>query len=260
MKALLVATLTLRRMLHAQYLITAGLLSVACVALFFIRAWNIEDSPSQMMQAAATSVALITYGLCYFGAILLAITVVPEEISSGAMRMNLTKPVRPITVLTGHFLGMLAFIAGTAMVMAVLLTLAMVIHAGEPGWTIIAYVAHLLPVYACFLALGNTLVLLMGRPIGAFVMVFLAHESMMSNMADRASIFFDARVIQLPVQLIGEIGYLIAPPLSRMRIKLGQFESFDFPWEKYALVLLYCASYLILAHLLGAWLLKRKEI
>jgi len=260
MKALLVAQLTLKRMFRAQYLGALAILAVVVVLLFLTQSRHVGNHPILILQSCSMSLFMILNVLCVAGAIVLGVTILPGEISSGHMRMNLTKPTTPLTILLGHFLGMFAYIAGSAMLLSILLTVAVALKGGEPGLQILFYVAHLLPLYGCYLALSILLNLVISRPLAVFSLLLLANESFMRDWAQKAAGAFEHGIIRTPFRILGEVGYAISPPIDRLKIKLIEFVDLDFPVGKYLLILAYCLSYILVAHLLATAALRRKEI
>lgn len=260
MTSVLIARQTLKRMLRSHYLFPIIAIAVIVVVAFLAQSRSARNIPFRVLLSTSTGLFLITNVFCLFGSIWLAITIIPDELASGTLRMNLTKPVRTISVLFGHFLGTFSYLAGGALLMAVLLNLFAAMRGGQPGFLIIGYVLQLLPLYGCFLALGSFLVLLTNRPVAVFLMFFLSNERFMFEWAQKASSADIGMIVKLPFMVIGQVGYALSPPISRLKISIIEYSSFDFPLDKYLLVLLYCASYILLAHLAATWVLKRKEI
>lgn len=259
MKTLLVARLTLKKMIRSHYLIPVGLLTTLCVMFYLSKSQN-PNRPIDAISSTSFSIFMITELLCFFGSIWLAISILPSELSAGHMRMNLTKPIQPISVLFGYFLGMFAYIAASSLFMAVMLSGAVGLKGGEVGFTLVAYIAHLLPIYGCYLAMANALVMLTNRPTAVFFMILLQSERFMHDWAYKAAGSTLPIYLKAPIELLGWVGYAISPPLTRFKISFGDFYAFSFPWSKYLLVLLYCASYIYIAHLIMSWALRRKEI
>ena len=266
MKSLLVARLTIKRMLRAHYLLPLLFLALFIMVIYSSQSefdkYRIAGKidPLQLLNAGSASLFILMNVFCFFGSIWLALFIVPEELNSGHMRMNLTKPVGEVSVLFGHFLAMFAYLVVGAMFLAFALTVAMWMRGGEPGFLILGYVLHLMPLYGCFLALANVMVLLVNRPMAVFFCYILGVERILQGLIHADPNGSLSAIFRLPLHFIGYVGYAVAPPLSKLEIRISQYMSLDFPWDKYMLVLLYCVSYLILAHAIGAWLLRRKEI
>lgn len=260
MIALRMAALTLKRLIRSHYVIPVVILAAAVVVLYWRQAQAPTTNPALLRQSGSMSLFVITNLFCYLGTIWLAVAVIPEELAAGHLRMNLTKPARSGSILFGHYLGALAYLAVGAMILAAALTAAMAFKGGRPGVLILGYVLHLLPLYGCLLALGNALVLLINRPIAAFLLLFLAQEDFLHDWALRMAASAKPMILKLPMQVVANVGYALAPPIGRLKLKLTEFENLDFPVGAYLLVLLYCASYVILAHLAAVWLLRRKDV
>lgn len=260
MKTLAVARMTLRRMIRSHYLIGPALLMVAVPVLFLKQAPEGTVDPMLLLQSASMSLFVITNLFCYLGVIWLAVSIVPDEIHSGQLRMNLTKPIAPLSILLGHFLGMFGYLVAGALALALVLTATMVFAGGQPGMLIVGYVLHLLPLYGCLLALGMVTTMLFNRPLSVFLLLFLAYEDFLYAWAQRVSVSDSSMLFKLPLQIVSNVGYALAPPINRLKIRITDFADMDFPVAKYGLILLYCASYLIIAHGVAAWLLRKKDV
>lgn len=260
MTSLLIARQTIKRMLRSNYFFPMIAIAIVVVIVFLAQSKPAGKIPFRVLLSTSAGLFLITNVFCLFGSIWLAISIVPDELNSGTLRMNLTKPVRMISVLFGHFLGTFSYLVAGAMLMAFLLNLFAAMRGGQPGFIIIGYVLQLLPLYGCLLALGSFLVLLTNRPVAAFLMIFFSNERFMFEWAQKASSADIGMIVKLPLMVIGHVGYALSPPISRLKISIIEYSSLDFPFEKYLLVLLYCASYILLAHLAATWILKHKEI
>ncbi len=257
MKAFLIARLTLKRMLRAYYLMPAALMALVVIGLYLGTAKAAGGHPQHLLLAASWSIMLISDVFVYIGSILLVVFILPDELASGHMRMNLTKPVSGFSVLLGHFLAMFFYLAAAALFMAALLTMTVMLKGGEPGFLIITYIVHQLPLYGCILAAGFVMVLLFNRPMAFFILFFLAKDAWLF---EKATLCDQPFPIKQALQSIYYSGYLIAPPISKLDISIVEFARLAFPYDKYLLLLAYSISYTLIALLISEWLLRRKEI
>lgn len=261
MKAFFIAKLTLKRMFRTNYLIPLGLISFFIVAIFFTQTKLVGDSEYILIQSASFPLALITHLFLTLGSMWLATAIIPKELYSGHMRMNMTKPISSVSIILGHFGGMFAYLAAGALLMSVLLTLSAIIQGGHPGFLFVGYILQLLPAYGCLLALGIVFSLVTNRPLAFFFLLFLAGEDKWSDWAQWAAITTKPLIIKMPTEAISTFAYWVSPPISRLEeLNIVEYMNFDFPFAKYLLILLYCISYLAIALLFASWLLDRKEI
>jgi ABC-type transport system involved in multi-copper enzyme maturation permease subunit len=259
-KTLLIAKLTIRRMIRAQYLIPIVFFCILVVLFFLGQARTSGSNPQRILQSASMSIFLITYFFCFFGSLWLVIAIVPDELNSGHLRMNLTKPASAFSVLTGHTLAAFAYLIFGAFVISLFLTIAVAMRGGQPGWTILLYVLHLTPLYCCLIALGNVLIMFTYRPVAVGLLMILSNERLLREAMQKFEGSSWNILVRAPLEWIATIGYAISPPISRVKINFIEFMGFDFPITRYLVILVYCVTYVILTQLLAAWLLRRKEI
>lgn len=261
MKTLIIARLTLKRMARSHYLIPVITIALFSVMFFFGHKFSHSTlSRALIINSSSLSLSIITFLFFYIGTVFLAVFIIPGEILTGHMRMNLSKPITPLTVLFGHFLGMVVYLAAGGLIMATLLTLVAWMKGAWAGFLYFQYIFHLLPLYACLLSLGMVLALVTNRPLAAFFTLIIALEGHWYEISYAIGMSGWNFMIKTPMEYISRFFYIISPPIKKLKIDITRFMELDFPWGNYMLVLLYCLTYIAIAHLIAAWLLDRKEI
>ena len=262
MKALLVAKLTLRRMLRANYLIALLFIAALVVLVFFNQAKAGSDEDNmKIINSASGSLYIIIALFLTFSPAFLSVFILPDEIASGHMRMNLTKPVSAFTVMVGHYLAMAVFLTGAALVFSILLSGSIVMRGGEPGIWVVAYVMHFVPLYAAYLALANLVAIVFNRPLAFAFSVALVSEELLHRV-----VMLFARsdlniVIRKPLEIIAWLVYEIVPPISRFReVPIAKFIEMDFRIGSYLTVIAYCIVYTALVLTIAGAVCRRKEI
>ena len=254
------ASITLKRMIRGHYLVPIILIALAVAAFFSAKPLSSTGASYLVIQSASFSLALITHLFLTFGAMWLAVSIIPHELSSGNMRMNVTKPVSTFSIILGHFTGMFLYLCAGALIMSVVLTFFTIIKGANPGFLFIGYILHLLPLYGCLLGLGIVLSLVANRPLAFFFLLLLAGEEKWNDWAQLAAVSSEPFYVKMPLESISTLAFWISPPISRLELNIAQYMGFDFPVGKYLLVLLYCASYLSIAILLASLILDKREI
>lgn len=255
MKILAVARFTLLRLRRTRYL-SAGVILVGIVVGMFLIS-TARGGPARVGDMNwPLNLARI---FAWLAAIWLGSGLLASDRDDGNLRSTLTRPISHIEYFVGKVLGGWFALAFLATGFAVAMTAAG-LYKGV-GWhaATILYPFSLLPVQLMVLALAAALAQALPR-FWVVVLLFGARDGLYtSDSLNRAREFLPDGLMDFVTPVAGVL-YWLCPTTQTFSVSFGDFFHGAVDASLYALLLPYSLHYALLACLLGAYLLNRREL